>query len=131
MKKLLSFTFAILLTSLTIGCTANTQTSNNTEIETPKGTYNIAYISSYFLTEFDKNADEAQMSLNPEYHGDLYKFQSYSSGYISHAVQMNYYCYITDWEYGKNDTIILHLTDGRTLQTSSNNVILMYDPNLK
>ena len=131
MKKLLSFTLAVLFAALTIGCTANTQTTNDTDVEAPKGTYNIAYVNSYFLTEFDKNADEAQMSINPDYHGDLYRLQNLSSGYISHAVQMNYYCYITDWEYSKNDTIILYLTDGRTLQTSTNNVILMYDPNLK
>lgn len=129
-KKILSITLILILSVLSFGCTSESNT--NSEETYVKGTYNIAYINIYFYTEKDKINDEYQMSLNPEYHGDIYRLQNYSSGDISSTtLQMSYYCYITDWEYGKNDTIILYLTDGRTLQTSTNNVLLMYEPDIK
>ncbi len=38
---------------------------------------------------------------------------------------------IDDWAYGDNDTIILYLDDGRTLQTATSNVVLMYEPTVE
>ena len=38
--------------------------------------------------------------------------------------------HIRDWEFSKNDTVILYIDDGRVLQTSVDNVVLMYDPSL-
>ena len=36
---------------------------------------------------------------------------------------------ISSWEYGDSDTIILYLMNGNVIQTSSENVLLYYDPN--
>ena len=109
MKKLLTITLAILFASLTIGCgTAHAS----------KETYNVAYISIAFLTTEDKDSSYIQ------------KLNKTDSAFFRQSDD-SYYCHITDWEYGKNDTIILYLTDGRTLQTSTNNVVLMYEPDIK
>ena len=129
MKKFISLLFVFVLALSTIGCATTTNSSD--EQEPKKGEYNIAYVNMDFFTEYDKEYEKSQTSLNPEYHGDFYQVQTQSSGYTSRSLQLTYFCHITDWEYGKNDTIILYLTDGRTLQTSSNNVTLVYDPDFK
>lgn len=128
MKKILSFTLAILLATLTIGCTANTQTPNentsNTEVEAPKGTYNVAYVTIPFLTQDQK------LYTNPNGESDYVRTINKCSS-SNWYYESNVFCYINDYEFGKNDTIILYLTDGRTLQTSTSNVLLMYEPDIE
>ena len=129
MKKLISIIAVFVLALSLFGCT--TKSNSQDETEYSKGNYNIAYVTIAFFTEIDKNRETNQMSINPDYHGDMYYMETFSSGYTSNSLQMTYYCRINDWEYGKSDTIILYLTDGRALQTSTNNVLLMYDPDFQ
>ena len=96
--------------------------------EYKKGEYNLAYLTIPFLNETTRISEEDQMSRNPDYQGNINTLKTYSSGYNYEALTHAYFCYITDWEYSKNDTIILYLKDGRTLQTSASNVLLVYDP---
>ena len=130
MKKLISIVLSAFIAFLAFGCNSNV---NSTESEAPKGEYNIAYITIPFLTTAQFEFDSLQDSYNLESGNDSYQkrtehYFDYSSGYYSGNENLSYYCKINDWEYGKNDTIILYLIDGRTIQTSTENVLLMYEP---
>ena len=114
MKKYLSIVLVIIMTALFIGCTSKTEAS---EIDSPKTEYNIAYLKIPFYNQGQENTDAAQSIIN------------HDSNFWSNS---NYaYCHITDWYYSRNDTIVLYLKDGRKLQTHTENVLLMYDPDLE
>lgn len=110
MKKYLSILLVLIMTALFIGCAS--------EPEAQKGEYNIAYVTISFYNVWHSHTPDK-----------LKQLQDYESFYWSddtHTV-----CHITDWKYGKNNTIILYLKDGRTLQTATENVLLMYDPDVE
>lgn len=106
MKKFLIM-LSMLMLLVSAGCTV---TKNN---------YNVAYITEDFLTAHKKDT-------SPAYVDEMNKYTSN----IFWTSDTTYYARIKSWDYGKNDTIILELDDGRTLQTASENVILMYDPDI-
>lgn len=108
MKKNFSIFIILLTTALFIGCTT----------ETKKNDYNIAYLSISFYNDMYKTSSSNIESL-----------KNHESNYWTNE---NYaYCHISDWDFGENDTIILYLTDGRTLQTATENVLLMYEPEIE
>ena len=114
MKRYL-FILSMLIVFASAGC-AKTE-----ESEAPKGEYNIAYVTISYYTEKQMNFDLNQKETVSRF--------SNSSGFFGDN-NYAYYCKIKDWEYGKNDTFILYLEDGRTMQTSTENVLLMYDPDI-
>lgn len=116
MKRLFSIALAILLASLTIGC--------NTTTHADKETYNMAYVTIPFITEDQKQHVDG----NGDH--DFVKIinKCSSSNWYS---DNNVFVYIDDWNYGENDTIVLYLTDGRTIQTASCNVLLVNEPDIR
>lgn len=110
MKKIVSLILALLTTFIFFGCATTTPE----ETEYSKGKYNIAYLSFFVNNEHMSNYFDDYISKD-------FSSAAYGGGNIT-------YMMIDDWEFGKNDTIILYLKDGRTLQTSIDNVVLMYDP---
>ena len=108
--KIVVLSFVILVLFLFSACSSG----NNADVaENQKEDYNIAYISFHIYGEFPGNLDEMNQHLGSTYH----------------STSATYY-HISDWKYGKNETIILYFPDGRVLQTSTNNVVLMKDPNI-
>lgn len=107
MKKYISILLVLIMTALFIGC-ATDETKNE---------YNIAYVKIVFHNQGDENTTTLQ------------SIQNHDSNYWYNGSYA--YCHITGWDYGKNDTIILYLKDGRTMQTSAENVLLMYDPDVE
>lgn len=106
MKKYISILLVLIMTALFIGCTSET-----------KADYNIAYVKIIFYNQGQENTNT------------LTSLQNHDSNYWSNSTYA--YCHITGWDYGKNNTIILYLKDGRTMQTSADNVLLMYDPDVE
>lgn len=109
MKKLFILLSLIFVVSL-IGCSSESSTKND---------YNVAYVKFYTYiyddVSFNVHYDNFTKNDGSTYTGD----QSYTC------------LAITKWEYGSNDTVILYLKDGRVLQTSFDNVMLMHDANFE
>ncbi len=112
-KKLLAILLVIVMCFLAVGCNGTGK----------KEDYNIAYVTLYTyytdaLTELSQNNEYANFDQAPTYSSwTFYNNNNATTVFL-----------IDDWAYGDNDTIILYLTDGRTLQTASSNVVLMYEP---
>ena len=112
-KKTVLFILICIICMYSIGC----NTSNN--VNTAKEKYNIAYVSFYIPY------NDANISTLSGDNAKFYDLSDYTSGRVSSSENVSTYFYLRDWDYGNNDTIILYLLDGRTLQTSASNVVLM------
>lgn len=108
-----------LLCVMLFGCTSNKESNANTTI--PKEKYNIAYVNCIInFNDYYANGTDSFDSV-------IHKYNDFDSGYTISTTNQFTYFKIKDWDYGENNTIILYLKDRRTLQTSVNNVVLMYE----
>lgn len=109
MKRFLII-ISILMLFISSGCTTN------------NGYYfNVAYITEDFLTAEQKDMNQTTVN----------DMNTYTSGlYYMNNCNTTYYVRIKGFKYKSNNTILLELEDGRKMQTSVENVILMYDPDI-
>lgn len=117
MKKFLSIFLTALLASLIVGCAS--------QPEPKKENYNIAYVNCII------NFNDYYANSTDSFDSVINKYNNFDSGYTISTTNQFTYFKIKDWDYGENNTIILYLKDGRTLQTSVDNVVLMYETNIK
>lgn len=104
----------ILMCLMLCGC-------GSSEEEYSRGNYNVAYLKIGFgilSGDFD--------DVNLINHIERLNSTDTTTVYGDSCTLLH----ISDWEFSRNDTVILYIDDGRVLQTSIDNVVLMYDPNL-
>ena len=126
-KKFVAIVTLLLSISVFSGCSASDNTSSSKNVK-----YNFVAITGFgnlpTVTESPINFTYEHPSLDQD--GNVINVTTtdpYKS--IGDPYACTYLYPISSWEYGDSNTIILYLMNGNIIQTSSENVLLYYDPN--